>query len=210
MHHLKSRRGKCHGFTLIELLIVVAIIGILAAIAVPNFLNAQLRAKVAKAYSDIKALAMAQEMYFLDNNGYPPESEDRPYERRRMEAGLFFLTSPIAYIASIPEDPFVPGQEAFEARTPRIYETGVQRRGTKFVAYMMFTIGPDGSENGLWSAQPFSGAQRQNGQGNTYALSNGLRSNGDIFWYGGDCGVTKNLIVDGMTYNGTCPPNFRN
>jgi len=60
------------GFTLIELLIVVAIIGILAAIAVPNFLNAQVRAKVARAVSDMKTLETALEMYRLDTNGFPP------------------------------------------------------------------------------------------------------------------------------------------
>ena len=59
-------------FTLIELLIVVAIIAILAAIAVPNFLEAQTRAKVSRAVSDMRTLATAIESYYVDNNKYPP------------------------------------------------------------------------------------------------------------------------------------------
>lgn len=59
------------GFTLIELLIVVAIIAILAAIAVPNFLEAQVRSKVARVKADQRSLATGIEAYFVDNNLYP-------------------------------------------------------------------------------------------------------------------------------------------
>jgi prepilin-type N-terminal cleavage/methylation domain-containing protein len=62
---------KIKGFTLIELLIVVAIIAILAAIAVPNFLEAQVRSKVSRAHSDMRSLATAIESYMVDNNGFP-------------------------------------------------------------------------------------------------------------------------------------------
>jgi prepilin-type N-terminal cleavage/methylation domain-containing protein len=58
-------------FTLIELLIVVAIIAILAAIAVPNFLEAQTRAKVSRCRADLRSAATALEAYAVDWNGYP-------------------------------------------------------------------------------------------------------------------------------------------
>lgn len=59
------------GFTLIELLIVVAIIAILAAIAVPNFLEAQVRSKVSRAKADMRSYSTGIETYYVDNNVYP-------------------------------------------------------------------------------------------------------------------------------------------
>ena len=63
---MQSRRG----FTLIELLIVVVIIGILAAIAIPKFANTKERAVVASMKSDLRNLASAQESYWVEARTY--------------------------------------------------------------------------------------------------------------------------------------------
>ncbi len=91
-------------FTLIELLIVVAIIAILAAIAIPNFLEAQVRSKVSRCHSDLRMLATGLEAYCTDFSTYPPMyqgSTQLPRMRR-----LVPLTTPVAYITSIPMDVF--------------------------------------------------------------------------------------------------------
>jgi prepilin-type N-terminal cleavage/methylation domain-containing protein len=63
---VKSRRG----FTLIELLIVVVIIGLLAAIAIPKFANSKDRAYIAQMKSDLRNLATAEEAFFYDSSAY--------------------------------------------------------------------------------------------------------------------------------------------
>ena len=64
-----NRNSK--GFTLIELLIVVAIIGIIAAIAIPNLLNAIDRGKQKRTMADMRSIGTAVESYAVDNNVYP-------------------------------------------------------------------------------------------------------------------------------------------
>ena len=128
------------GFTLIELLIVVAIIAILAAIAVPNFLEAQVRAKVSRAHSDMRSLATAIEAFRVDVNEYPiscfgqdPDEWDANdagavsvnnwldlgtgARKRRtfaishpMYPRLMTLTTPVSFIAGYPDDPFTKTQ----------------------------------------------------------------------------------------------------
>jgi len=82
------------GFTLIELLIVVAIIAILALIAVPNLLEAQVRAKVSRVRADLHSVATAVEAYAVDVGDYP----------RNWSGGQQLLTpdltTPIAYLTT--------------------------------------------------------------------------------------------------------------
>src|SRR5438445_240054 len=72
MRKFFSRRiGNQRGFTLIELMIVVAIIGILAAIAIPLYANVQARARVAKVQADLRTLASAVSMYQAHTGSFP-------------------------------------------------------------------------------------------------------------------------------------------
>ena len=109
--------SKKPAFTLIELLIVVAIIAVLAAIAVPNFLEAQTRAKVSRSKSDMRSMDAALEAYCVDHDQYPPygriapdDSVQYPARVNNMYDKMCFIgpqiTTPIAYVTSWALDPF--------------------------------------------------------------------------------------------------------
>lgn len=175
------------GFTLIELLIVVAIIGILAAIAVPNFLNAQIRAKVARCVSDMKTLQTALEMYQLDAGTYPPYLGQHPNFLR-----FIVLTTPISYITSIPSDPFYVQNSEDAGNWGSAYDiTLVNAARDNYnwdclwgAHYRINAWGPD-ALNDWGGCRSARGYGCPNGVPNfLYQSSNGLVSGGDIVWRG--------------------------
>lgn len=105
---MKSSLRNTIGFTLIELLIVVAIIAILAAIAVPNFLEAQTRAKVSRALTDMRTMRIGLESYFVDTNRYPETDKGlADAGAPKLQTSFLRLTTPIAYLSSVPASAFV-------------------------------------------------------------------------------------------------------
>ncbi|MBN2327205.1 MAG: prepilin-type N-terminal cleavage/methylation domain-containing protein [Candidatus Omnitrophica bacterium] len=202
------------GFTLIELLIVVAIIGILAAIAVPNFMNAQVRAKIARVQSELRSVADACEIYRNDHSQYPYPKLSQYIEKSGVHTdvnivkALLELTTPVAYMSSVNfPDPFFKTGEgnwnsSVVAYSSYTYVNYGGRWGKSWAqnihtdAFGLCSFGPDKWDSGgVWPV-----VQRaQNAPISweiIYTVSNGLYSKGDIVRYGGDHGF-PNLSLGG-------------
>ncbi len=175
---------KRNAFTLIELLIVVAIIGILAAIAVPNFLNAQMRAKITRVKADFRTISTGFSMYQLDNNEYPPDFWG-PCEDWNAYA---MLTTPVAYVSSLElfRDYFT-NEGAMGAvgaacdltfydygQVPYIAESGV--------GYVVISFGPDRDLDMGWNRGSMDALKSMEGDRLPflYDSSNGLVTSGDL------------------------------
>ena len=192
----ETRLQPMAGFTLIELLIVVAIIAILAAIAVPNFLEAQVRSKVSRVHSDFHTIAIAINAYAVDH-GRPPIDANYgvtlglwPSEGR--DAVYQFFTTPIAYLTSAPVDVFLEkvGRRE-ESRSPQkcyYYHCLMDPMGAVTansadgyrLGYIWYvrSLGPD-----RVAKEPFFlDAVVSRNLANVYDPTNGTISAGDIWW----------------------------
>jgi type II secretion system protein G len=120
------RNKNSKGFTLIELLIVVAIIGIIAAIAIPNLLNAIDRGKQKRTMADMRSIGTSVEAYAVDNNIYPTAADINALETQ---------LEPV-YIKNLPEE------DGWS--NAMVYEPGV----TSGAGYTVESPGKDGNAEG--------------------------------------------------------------
>jgi len=155
---MKKLLRKKEGFTLIELLIVVAIIGIIAGIAIPNFLGARTKARVTRAFADMRALADALEMYYVDNTTYPAALAD---------------LSP-THMTSLPNDPFGTDDDPG-------YRYYIDDEDAP-TAWLLVSNGPDGDEDIAEDDISWDDATRIAGQ---LGGPDGARdADGDLYGYG--------------------------
>ncbi len=213
---------RVSGFTLIELLIVVAIIAILAAIAVPNFLEAQTRAKVARVQADQKSIVTALETYNIDRKTYPHSSNldaaGEKTQNRRDINGFLCLTTPVAYINSVPIDPFNPKTKDGQPKIHLFTGNEGNNNTAKKTFYALMSVGPNANnkDNTVFGADltkfnvfvllktPTSGtAPHSTSWGVPYDATNGTTSAGGVFKMGGSSAASRFLCVKQGTALGT-------
>lgn len=134
-----ERNHTQSAFTLIELMTVVTIISILVAIAVPNFLNASIRAKIARSLAEQELIVWALESYYNDNDIYPSNLTTGTFSPGDLDR----LTTPIPYMSQLPTDIFLAPAD----QDKREY-VATERNGSYTYPYVNF-LQANGSRMGL-------------------------------------------------------------
>jgi prepilin-type N-terminal cleavage/methylation domain-containing protein len=185
------------GFTLMEVAIIVVIVSILTAIAIPQFRTAEIKSKVSVVYGQLNVISNALEAYYTDNFAYPSTPYSEPSVPDKAEDGntsrtsyytLRPLTTPISYLARIPEDPFA------DNKIGATFDDGYRRfgrvnagygyrhaKGSQFLTFpyykeydqdwVLSSVGPD-RDYDIWGTGPDNLV--------FYDPTNGIDSNGDI------------------------------
>lgn len=186
-------------FTLVELLVVVAIITILALIAVPNLLDAQVRSKVSRTKADMRAMSTALEAYRVDENKYPTYHYTGPTGEFFMGGnagpGIYFdaftgnpqLTTPVAYLTAMPHDIFFADDGLGPAERPQFMYVNWRYAGERIVlnAPVFFDLATQLFEWHLMSGGPkrsrVLAPPGENYYLSLYDVTNGTVSEGKIF-----------------------------
>jgi len=177
-------QGKI-GFTIIELLVVVAIIAMITAIAVPNLMSTNIRAKIKGINSDMEGIAIALEDYRIDNEDYPhqydsnydkiatatPFTEDNARGLGKLVYPTTSDSTPV-YLTSIPKDPFNTNEEPGGG-----YYSYFTTGDSTPTSWALVSYGPDKDGD----ITNYDGAKNAVNNGtNLYNPDNGITSGGDI------------------------------
>lgn len=196
--------SRVRAFTLIELLITIAIVLVLISIALPNLLQAQVRARVVKARGEMRSISTALESYFTDFQFYPLRTRNSSLPPET-PSGLNNLTTPVKYMDParlpdpFPDSPYYVLYKYWPIRpNGKVQANNPTAHNKDSNWYLLSSNGPE------CDFTPFAkGMRGEDGQvfsNSVYAPTNGTKSVGNIWRQGGiPDGIAKPFVMPCLT-----------